>query len=233
MVLRQDEYLTKGDYHKNPEKNWRFYPVYVEKMKLVERFIESRGINKKILDLGCGEGVLVEKLRNKKFDIFGIDLNYESDFVIKRDVINTGFPDSAFDIVLCLDVIEHLHFENQDKMLAEIKRILKPKGLLVMTIPNLAHFVSRLSFLFVGRLIRTSEVERHKGDRPIVEYLKMLRQSRFIIEKRKGLFPTFPLVSAATYFFPRRVVFWHRILNKILAYSNWCFLNFLICRNEK
>ena len=30
-VKRSGEYLEKGDYHKDPEKSWRYYPVYVEK----------------------------------------------------------------------------------------------------------------------------------------------------------------------------------------------------------
>lgn len=231
-ITRDREYLVKGEYHKNLDKNWRYYPVYLEKMKLVEKFLKAHAAGKKILDLGCGEGVLVEKYKSRGYDILGSDLNYESANVRKLDMTNTGFASGSFDIVLCLDVIEHLPYADQEKALDEIKRLLKPGGLAVMTIPNLAHFSSRLSFLFLGRLLRTSEAERHVGDRPIWEYLKMLKKRGFAIIKRKGIFPTYPLCSLLTYFFPSKVVWWHKTLNKFFAVPGWCFLNFIICRKS-
>lgn len=232
--MKNGEYLEKGDYHKNLDKNWPFYPVYLEKMRLVESFLDERGKSEKILDLGCGEGVLVSKFRNKGYDIIGVDANYESRVVFKRGILATGFDANSFDIILCLDVLEHLDFESQGKALVEIKRILKPGGLLILTVPNLAHFASRISFLFLGRLIRTAiAMERHKGDRTAVEYLKMIEKNKFFIKKRKGLFPTFPIVSFFTYYFPSKIVWWHKILNKFFAWPNWCFLNFLVCENKK
>lgn len=233
MISREGEYSQKGDYHKELDKNWYFYPVYLAKMRLVEKFLNKSGANKKILDLGCGEGVLVDKFRKKGFDIYGADLNYESDYIYKRPITETGFKSDSFDMVLCLDVLEHLNFQEQEKALDEIKRILKPNGTLILTLPNLAHFASRLSFLFAGKLIRTSEICRHPGDRPMVEFIDIIKNKNFAIKKIKGLFPTFPLISFLTYYFPGRVVFLHRIYNFFIAYPNWSFLNFLVCRNKK
>jgi 2-polyprenyl-3-methyl-5-hydroxy-6-metoxy-1,4-benzoquinol methylase len=232
-LTKNDEYLEKGDYHKHLDKTWPFYPVYLAKMKLVKKFLNQHGKDKKILDIGCGEGILVEEMSAQGYDILGADLNYQSELVLKRNILDTGFESNSFDIVLCLDVIEHLNFGEQEKALAEIKRILKPEGILVLTVPNLAHFTSRISFLFLGRLIRTSKIERHKGDRPIQEYLKLLKKNNFSIGERKGLFPTFPILSLMTYYFPDKMVFCHKIYNKFFAYPNWCFLNFLACQNKK
>lgn len=226
------EYTTKGDYHKNLDKNWPFYPVYVEKMKMVKNFLAKKGKNKKILDLGCGEGALVEEMSDHGYDIIGADANYESAKVLRRDIIRTGFADSSFEIILCLDVLEHLSLNEQQKAIGEIKRILKPDGILVLTLPNLAHFSSRLSFLFLGKLLRTSEAERHQGDRPIGEYLKLLKNKNFLLKKRRGLFMTLPLITLATYYFPSKVLFWHKLANKI-ACPNWSFLNFIILQNKK
>jgi 2-polyprenyl-3-methyl-5-hydroxy-6-metoxy-1,4-benzoquinol methylase len=231
--MKTGEYLEKGDYHKNPDKNWPFYPVYIEKMRMIENFLEENGCGKKILDLGCGEGVLVDKFKSQGYDIIGADANYGSENVLKKNILETGFEEGRFDIIFCLDVLEHLSFENQDKALAEIKRILKKDGLLILTLPNLAHFASRLSFLFAGKLIRTSKIERHPGDRPIKEFINLIKNNDLKITKRKGLFPTFPLLALFTYYFPGRIVWWHRIANKLFAYPNWCFLNFIVCKNEK
>jgi len=168
---REKEYCQKGDYHKQLDKDWRYYPVYIEKIRLIREFLSRQGKEKKILDLGCGEGVLVEEFRSQGYLVDGLDLNYESQFVKKGSILETGYADSSYDIVLCLDVLEHLQFEEQEKAICEMKRVLKPGGLLVLSLPNLAHFASRITFLLLGKLLRTSEPERHPGDRPIGEFL--------------------------------------------------------------
>ena len=141
----------------------------------------------------------------------------------------TGLPSESIDLALCLDVIEHLNIENQEKALIEIKRILRPGGIFYATIPNLSHFSSRLKFLLFGQLIRTSSIDRHKGDRPFSEF-KTLISRYFEIEKTYGIFPTYPLIAICTYLFPWAVVGWHRLYNKYLAINSFCFLNFFEAR---
>ena len=70
--------------------------------------------------------------------------------------------------------------------------MLKKRGKLILSIPNLAHLASRISFLLTGKLIRTSSIERHKGDRPICEYIELLKELNFKI-RRRNIFPTFPI----------------------------------------
>ncbi len=230
-TVRSSEYAEKGDYHRHLDKNWRFYPIYVAKMARVREQLEKLPADAKIADLGCGEGILVEELRDQGRDAIGIDLNYESEAVIKDDITQTRFDSESFDAILCLDVLEHLQFDDQVKALSEIYRLLRPGGRLIATLPNLAHFSSRFSFLLLGRLLRTSEVERHPGDRPIAEYIDLI-ESNFVIEHRKGIFPTFPLTLYLTVKIPSKVVGWHRFLNAFFAVPGWCFLNLLVCRKK-
>lgn len=226
------EYKTRGEYHKKLDQKWKiYYPVYLAKMEFVKNFLNKTPKNKKILDMGCGEGVLVQEYSKKGYDIKGIDLNYKSKFVTKGDIRKTNYKKTSFDIILCLDVIEHLNFDEQELVIKEIDRILKKGGALLISIPNLAHFASRLSFMFTGKLIRTSKIERHKGDRPIGEYLEILKK-HFNVKIRKGIFPTLPISTLMSYYFPNRVLFLHKILNLFLAYPNWCFLNILVCRKK-
>lgn len=229
---RTGEYLQKGDYHLNLNPNWPYLPVYLEKMKHVRNFLNKQGRNKKIIDVGCGEGVLIEEYHRKGFDITGLDLNFQSKFVKKGNLLNPRLPKNYYDIILCLDVIEHLHFHEQKVAINNIIKMLKFGGKLFITIPNLAHFASRFTFLFMGKLLRTSKIERHRGDRPINEYLQLLK-THFVILERKGLFPTFPLISALTYFKPSKAIFLHRIYNKLFGYPNWCLLNIIICKKNK
>ena len=227
MKQRFGEYAEKGDYHKDPDKNWKYYPIYAEKLSFVKKYLSKISKKKKILDAGCGEGVIVEEFKKKGYDITGFDYNYSSKNVFKGDIRNMNFKNNSFDIVLALDIIEHLNFEEQELAIAELKRVLKRKGRILLAIPNLAHFASRISFLFLGKLLRTSSIERHKGDRPIKEYLELLKKHGLKIIRRKGLFPTMPISSILTFLFPLKVVWLHRILNKFLAYPNWCFLNII------
>jgi len=231
-TFRNGEYKTKGEYHREINKNWKYYPVYLAKMQFIEKYITKITKNADILDIGSGEGVLVEKIRELGYNIIGVDLNYASKYVITGDMTKLPFKDEIFKDILCLDVLEHLNFDEQKEALSEIKRALKKNGVLILSIPNLAHFASRISFLFTGKLIRTSEIERHKGDRPIGEYLAMLNKLNFKIVERKGIFPTFPLSSLLTYLFPSRVLFLHKILNMFFSYPNLCFLNIIICKKR-
>ncbi|OGY89473.1 MAG: hypothetical protein A2927_01925 [Candidatus Komeilibacteria bacterium RIFCSPLOWO2_01_FULL_45_10] len=231
QFIRAGEYVSKGDYHRVLCKNWPYLPVYLEKIRWVKKFLDSFPKDKKILDVGCGEGLLVQEYAERGYQISGLDLNYQNVWVRQGDLLNSRLLDESFDLILCLDVLEHLSFFEQEKAVKEISRLLKKGGQILFSLPNLAHFASRLSFLFLGRLIRTSQIERHPGDRPVAEYLKLLKND-FKIKKRKGLFPTYPLIAVFTSKFPGRVIWWHKIVNRLLAYPNWCFVNLILARKK-
>jgi len=100
-------------------------------MYYVRKFLYSLPKGARILDAACGEGVLVEEYLAKGCDIVGIDLNYESEIVKQGDILNMPFEDARFDVVLLLDVFEHLSFVNQPKALQEIQRVLSEGGIFV------------------------------------------------------------------------------------------------------
>lgn len=226
----EGEYNLRGEYHKNLDKKWRYYPIYIEKMSFVKKYLNKIPKSSKIVDIGCGEGILVEEYRNKSYDIVGVDNFYSSEYVKKGDITNLNFKNNSFDLVLCLDVLEHLSYKEQERAIAEIYSILKINGMAIISVPNLAHIASRITFLLLGKLLRTSSIERHIGDRPIGEYINLFRKYRFSTIKRKGLFPTYPIISILTYFFPDKVLRMHKIYNKILSYPNFCFLNIFVLK---
>ena len=222
------EYAEKGDYHIDLDPNWSYLPVYLAKMDLVRRFLDRCDPASSSMDLGCGEGALVNEYRQRGLDITGLDMNYESKWVRRGSLPATGLPDAAYDTVLCLDVLEHLDFSGQKEAVSEIARIIRPGGIFLLTVPNLAHFASRLSFLVRGKLIRTSSIDRHPGDRPVMEYLELLKPW-FHIRTRRGIFPTFPLLSLLTLWKPSKSIWLHRLANRWLAYPDLCFLNAIFC----
>ena len=100
--------------------------------------------DKTILDVGCGEGSLLKMLKEKGNNVFGIDASKEGLLAAQEkkidckllDVSTEKFPydDNKFDIVLCLETIEHV--ENPHHCIWEIKRVLKEKGMFIISIPN-------------------------------------------------------------------------------------------------
>lgn len=230
-VQPSGEYAVRGEYHRHLDKRWAHYPIYVEKVRMIEEILDSLPRETKIVDLGCGEGLLVERYRDQGYDIRGFDLNYQSAHVTRADLLNLDLAEGSVDLVLTLDVIEHLNFADQVLALDEIHRILKPGGRLIATMPNLAHFSGRLVYLLTGRLLRTSTIERHPGDRPMAEYVKLLR-SKFHLKRVRGIFPTLPISSLLTLAFPAAMLPWHRMLNAIWPFPSWCFLNLYDCEKE-
>lgn len=223
------EYAERGEYHKHLDPDWSYYPIYIRKIAFVEKLLSGLPAGARILDAGCGEGVLVEKFRALDFDITGCDLNYESEFVQKADILAMPYPDNTFDAVLFLDVIEHLSVLDQETALLELKRILKDTGTLVISIPNLAHAASRLSFYFTGRLVRTATITKHPGDRPIAEYLDMVHKNGFKIVRRLPIKLTLPSLidRVCKKLLPglyEKVIYWRK------WNPNLCFLNLLVLR---
>jgi 2-polyprenyl-3-methyl-5-hydroxy-6-metoxy-1,4-benzoquinol methylase len=100
----------------------------------------------RVLDAGCGEGHLIERLHKALPDsaFVGVDV---TDVALRKaqqrcpfasfhkgDVLRLPFKDAIFDVVTCTEVIEHIP-EYADA-LKELARVLKPGGLLVITFPN-------------------------------------------------------------------------------------------------
>lgn len=99
----------------------------------------------KILDLGCGNGRYVDFLQEKQIEYFGVD-NSEGLIAIAKqrysqqnfqvaDGLNLPFVEDFFDKIYCIAVLHHIPSKEQRlKFLKEVKRVLKPNGILVLTV---------------------------------------------------------------------------------------------------
>src|SRR5262245_20357926 len=103
-VSRAGEYLERGDYHRNLSPDWEFYPTYPAKLDAAREYLKRLPPHTRVLDAGCGEGVLVEEFR-RQLAIEGVDPNYSSEFVRQASVTALPYPDASIDRALCLDVL--------------------------------------------------------------------------------------------------------------------------------
>ena len=117
--------------------------------KLVKKFFKSSSC--KILNLGCGPGLLEEKLSSFGFFGVGIDSSPSMINLAKKrsleksfsekwqffvgDCENTKLNSGEFDCVIASGLIEYM--PNDEKLLKEVKRLLKDDGILILNITNL------------------------------------------------------------------------------------------------
>jgi 2-polyprenyl-3-methyl-5-hydroxy-6-metoxy-1,4-benzoquinol methylase len=105
------------------------------------------GDGKKALDVGARAGVQTEWLRQRGYVVTPVDYEPVTDECLHVDANQRlPFEDGSFDLVWCSEVIEHL--QDPAFSLAELRRVTKPGGLLVLTTPNSYAWLFRFIALF-------------------------------------------------------------------------------------
>ncbi|MFA6525930.1 MAG: class I SAM-dependent methyltransferase [Candidatus Buchananbacteria bacterium] len=104
-----------------------FLTAKITRKKLDDFIYKYRDSDKVVLDLGCGDG-------NYK-DLFPKRIGFDHRPGINVDVVGDAhqlpFEDGKFDIILCTEILEHLH--SPQIAIKEMERVLKPGGLLLLT----------------------------------------------------------------------------------------------------
>jgi glycosyltransferase involved in cell wall biosynthesis len=110
----------------------------------------GEGPPKRILDLGCSHGQFGELLRLQGHTVIGVDTEKldgvaeRLDGFVEAD-LNQGLPAEVgkdFDVVIGADVFEHLM--QPEKLMAQLRTVLAPRGVVVASVPNVAHWYPRL-----------------------------------------------------------------------------------------
>jgi ubiquinone/menaquinone biosynthesis C-methylase UbiE len=114
----------------------------------------------KILDAGCGSGNLLKLLEEKislDNNLYGLDYNKNINQInlsftrlIRGDLRNLPFKEEVFDIIFCLDVLEHIKEVN--KAIDEVKRILKKEGYIIVCQPIEGLIYKAVKFLLKGQI---------------------------------------------------------------------------------
>jgi len=120
----------------------------------VERAVASAGAESarvRLLDVGCGPGTLLGILKSRGRHVIGLDLSPEAAGIAAREngvpavtaaLENACFPDACFDVVTMFHVLEHVL--DPRAVLMEVSRLLRPGGRIVLQVPNIDSWQSRL-----------------------------------------------------------------------------------------
>ena len=134
------------DFHKaerasvrsTPEKFW---PYINERAEVALRYIEP---GDSVLDLGCGEGYIANRIQGRCKKVVGVDYS-ETALNIARETYglecrlmsstNLDFEAESFDKVLCFELLEHVTRLQAVRTVGEIQRVLKGGGLVIGSTP--------------------------------------------------------------------------------------------------
>jgi SAM-dependent methyltransferase len=120
----------------------------------IEAELDRRMGWRRVLDIGCATGALLDQLRRQGWDTTGVEISPSHEYARRErslDVRNLpleacAFPPESFNLVLASHLIEHLN--DPAGFTAEVHRVLAPGGYFLVTTPNIAGFQARL---FGGR----------------------------------------------------------------------------------
>jgi len=147
---------------------------------------ELVGKDKTVLDIGCGEGFIMDYLQ-KNNEVYGADI---SDILIEKtkqkrsklticDIENDEFPfpEIKFDVVVMTAVLEHLF-----DPLTTLKKIKQNCNVVVIVVPNASWISKRLAYL-IGRAIKEpiNDIEKHFNQQDANEpfaHLQMFNKAR-------------------------------------------------------
>lgn len=118
-----------------------------EKERMVRKF-SAPGPGQRVLDVGCGSGVVADLLASMGAVVTGVDANAKAiefaratfrranlDFRCAY-VEELDYASASIDGIYCLEVIEHLYQQQVHALLATFARLLRPGGVLTLTTPN-------------------------------------------------------------------------------------------------
>lgn len=173
--IQANEYSEKGAYH------WKWYTQlatlrYRFALRLLPRSLEGE----KCLDFGGGDGYMASKLAGRGGDVVVFDPVHEALAQAKekdgrvsaiQGMTHIPFAQDSFSVATCLDTLEHIPDGKEQEALAELYRVLKKDGRLVVSVPSI-------------RLPLEEKHHRHYTPEAITEKMKL---AGFTVENIVGI----------------------------------------------
>lgn len=158
--------------------------------KTIEEFAKGRSLA--VLDAGCGDGVLKSRI-SERHTYVGVDFSarlllrarrHNQGNYFRADLSHLPFSDNSFDVVVCLQAVQYL--ARPRTALAQMARILKREGKLLLTVPNAASVKYRME--------GTPKIQLQHFDRKNI--FSLLAENFEILRiQTQGVWIPFPMIS--------------------------------------
>lgn len=158
--LQEDSYSFPYHWAIDPDTTkGRLYFGYLNlAISLSEHMKTSDPASLRILDAGCGDARFLKVLQDKgKYQLFGSDyskravafgelliggVQFSSNDLTKE----TEYPENYFDVIFLIETLEHIIPDEIPNLMRELKRILKPGGELIITVPSVNRPLAKKHF---------------------------------------------------------------------------------------
>jgi len=161
---KSETYISHTDANKSLfDKVYQLVKKHTIKQKI--KWIESFELEEKtILDIGCGTGDFLEACKNSSWKVTGIEPNEAARNLSIKKVNQNVEADiktlldekkQMFDVITMWHVLEHV--TNLKEYTAQLKKLLKPKGILVIAVPNYKSYDAK----HYGKFWAAYDVPRH------------------------------------------------------------------------
>ena len=154
--------LISGPFgHSKASSRYEYDPKPLDKLDQYDRhhlLLEWVGRGRRVLEVGCSTGYMSRDLVQRGCCVTGIEVDRvaaqrartycQAVYVLDLNEQEwiAGFPERGFDVVLLGDVLEHLAMP--DATLVQLRDVVSSEGSLVISLPNVVHWVTRLKILF-------------------------------------------------------------------------------------
>ncbi len=163
-LIYQNPQLTLEELSQHYPESYSPYQSDFHHKPIFQRLDTQYGVNRrckqlmhyqpdsgKLLDVGCATGLFLNEIRRYGWEVAGVELSdYAAEYarqtfqlpVLTGPLEQANFPSHAFDVVTLWDVFEHVI--DPKATLTEVHRVLKPDGLLALSLPNPLAFEAAL-----------------------------------------------------------------------------------------
>jgi ubiquinone/menaquinone biosynthesis C-methylase UbiE len=135
-------------------------------LRFVDKFSACKSIN--ILDVGCGAGVFMKEMLDRGHAVTGIDITegmlkqaadalnnagYGNANCVYGDVEALPFENEMYDLVICVGVMQYLR--KDEKAISELSRVVKPEGIVIITLPNIFRITTLLDpYYYLVKIVK-------------------------------------------------------------------------------
>src|SRR3989338_3531621 len=203
-MVNFSDYLA---FYKAARKRARSNQDYVEfekfQAKIVSDFLNKKRImlkGKKALDIGCGRGGYTRMLLEAGAKVTALDITkdyfmpHKGIKFVRGDALSMPFKDNGFDFVFCSSLIEHVADPN--KLVNEIKRVMKPHGICYLSFPPFwspvgshqfkpFHYLGEWAAVRISRVLYGTKSQKYDDEYGKLKKRTIIQVKRII--RRNGL----------------------------------------------